>query len=229
MPRIAIDLRELSGRVGRCQAPGCLTASARWQPLRGLPASALFKPYVEQQKPACRHGPEQDEHDHHDRYGKRRPSGIGGSATIRPGYARVAQESAATAFLLTVLQIAPELERTHDLECQIASRASHLLAAELSPRCRGLVERMGELARDMWRRTADSWYQRDGSAASALAKVNDEMHELHTSLVAELASGQMPSPVTIEMALAARFYERLGDHAVNITRRVGYLAWSTTG
>ena len=51
-----MDLRELSGRVGRCQAPGCLTASARWQPLRGLPASALVKPCVEQQKPACRHG-----------------------------------------------------------------------------------------------------------------------------------------------------------------------------
>jgi phosphate transport system protein len=50
------------------------------------------------------------------------------------------------------------------------------------------------------------------------------MHELHTSLIAELASGQMPSPVAIEMALVARLYERLGDHAVNITRRMGYLA-----
>jgi phosphate transport system protein len=132
-------------------------------------------------------------------------------------------------FLLTVLRIAPELERSHDLECQIASRAGHLLAAELSPRCRGLIERMGELACDMWRRAADCWYERDGSAAPALAKVNDEVHELHASLVAELASGRMASPVTIEMALVARFYERLGDHAVNIVRRVGYLATSTTG
>ena len=132
-------------------------------------------------------------------------------------------------FLLTVLRVAPELERTHDLECQIASRAGHLLAAELSPRCCGLIERMGELACDMWRETADGWYRRDGSAAAGLAKVNEEMHELHTSLVAELASGRMPSPVTIEMALVARFYERLGDHAVNITRRVGDLAGLATG
>jgi phosphate transport system protein len=132
-------------------------------------------------------------------------------------------------FLVTVLRIAPELERSHDLECQIASGAGHLLAAELSPRCRGLIERMGELACDMWRRAADCWYERDGSAAPALAKVNDEMGEMHTSLVAELASGRMASPVTIEMTLVARFYERLGDHAVNIARRVGYLAGSTTG
>jgi phosphate transport system protein len=132
-------------------------------------------------------------------------------------------------FLLTALRIAPELERTHDLECQIASRAGHPLAAALSPRCRGLIERMGELASDMWRRAADSWYHQDGSAASAQAKVNDDMHELHTSLLTELASGRMPSPVTIEMALVARFYERLGDHAVNITRRMGYLARPPAG
>jgi phosphate uptake regulator len=28
----------------------------------------------------------------------------------------------------------------------------------------------------------------------------------------------------MDMALVARFYERLGDHAVNITQRVRYLA-----
>jgi phosphate transport system protein len=132
-------------------------------------------------------------------------------------------------FLLTVLRITPELERTHDLEGQIAARAGHLLAEELSPRCRGLIERMGELADGMWRRAADGWYQRDGAAASDLAKVNDEMHDLHTSLVAELASGRVSSPVTIEMALVARFYERLGDHAVNVVRRVGYLGGLAPG
>ena len=86
-------------------------------------------------------------------------------------------------FLLTVLRVAPELERCHDLECQIASRAGRDLAAGLSPRCRGLIERMSELASGMWQRAADCWYQRNGSAAPALAKVNDEMrarcHQAH--------------------------------------------------
>ncbi len=129
-------------------------------------------------------------------------------------------------FLLSVLRIAPELERSHDLVMDIASRANHILSDDLSPRTRGLVERMGNLVSDMWRQAADSWYQRDRSAAVALDERDDEMDELHASLIAELASGGMALPVTMEMTLVARFYERLGDHAVNIARRVIYLAGS---
>ena len=88
---------------------------------------------------------------------------------------------------------------------------------------------MGELATQMWRQAADSWYQRDRLAANALAARDEEMDELHASLIAELASGGMSLPVTMEMTLVARFYERLGDHAVNIARRVVYLAGSAPG
>ena len=52
------------------------------------------------------------------------------------------------------------------------------------------------------------------------------MDQLYSSLIAELASGRMTVPVTMEITLVARFYERLGDHAVNIARRVVYLAGS---
>ena len=127
-------------------------------------------------------------------------------------------------FLLSVLRIVPELERSHDLVIDIAHRANHILSQDLSPRSRGLVERMGNLASVMWRQAADSWYQRDRSAAVALRELDNEMDELHASLIAELASGPMAIPVTMEMTLVARFYERLGDHAVNIARRVIYLA-----
>jgi len=127
-------------------------------------------------------------------------------------------------FLLSVLRIVPELERSHDLVVQIASRSNHILGEDLSPRTRGIVERMGTLASEMWRQAVDSWYQRDRSVALALEERDDEMDELHASLIAELASGGMALPVTMEMTLVARFYERLADHAVNIARRVVYLA-----
>jgi len=129
-------------------------------------------------------------------------------------------------FLLSVLRVLTEFELSHDLVIQIASRANHFLSDDLSPRTRGIVERMGSLASDMWRQAADCWYQRDRSAAFALSERDDEMDQLYSALIGELASGRMTIPVTMEMTLVARFYERLGDHAVNIARRVVYLAGS---
>jgi len=127
---------------------------------------------------------------------------------------------------VAVLRIVPELERSHHLVVDIAARANHMIWEDLSPRSRGLVQRMGSLASDMWRQAADSWYERDRTAAASLSERDSEMNELHASLIGELASGPMPLPVTMELTLVARYYERLGDHAVNIARRVIYLAGS---
>jgi phosphate transport system protein len=128
-------------------------------------------------------------------------------------------------FLLSVLRIAPELERSHDLVMQVAGRAG--LAgpgAGLTPRARALARQMAELASGMWRQAADCWYQRDCTAAAALAESGREMDALHASLTAELATGQTPAPAAMEAALAAHCCQRLGAHAVNIARRVAYLA-----
>jgi phosphate transport system protein len=129
-------------------------------------------------------------------------------------------------FLLCALRILPELEHSYHLVIELAARATRIRSEDLSARSRELVERMGDLASDMWRRTADSWYQRDHSAAAVLAGRDNEMEQLHASLIAELSSGRMTLPVTIEMTLMAPLYERLGRHAVNIAGQVIYIAGS---
>ena len=127
-------------------------------------------------------------------------------------------------FLVSVMRIVPELERSHDLAEHIARRAAHGLTSGLSPRVRGLLEEMGRVGVEMWRAAADAYVERDGSAAQRLQDADDEMDELHVSLTAELVSGTLTLPVAIELALVGRFYERLGDHAVNITNRVRFIA-----
>jgi phosphate transport system protein len=126
--------------------------------------------------------------------------------------------------LLSVLRIVPELERSHDLVEHIAEHATHSLGGELSPRSRGLVQTMGDTAVEMWNQATNAWYQRDSAVAEALDERDDDMDGLHSALMAELASGKMSLPVAMEMTLVARYYERLGDHAVNIARRVVFLA-----
>src|SRR3984893_10753725 len=85
-------------------------------------------------------------------------------------------------FLLSVLRMVPGLARPTDLVVTIPSRANYILGEDLSPRTRGLVERMGKLASEMWRQAVDSWYQRDRSVASVLDGRDDEMDELHSHL-----------------------------------------------
>jgi phosphate transport system protein len=127
-------------------------------------------------------------------------------------------------FLLSVLRVAPELERSHDLVMQIATGAGRIAGGDLSPRASQVTGGMGELASGMWVQAANAWYARDLCAASALGERGQEMGGLHAALTDELARGQMTSPVTMEMTLIAHCYGRLGAHAVNIARRVAYLA-----
>jgi phosphate transport system protein len=115
------------------------------------------------------------------------------------------------------------------LRVDIARRGNLILSQDLSARSRGLIEHMGKLAAEMWREAVGCWCERDRSAAVALGERDDEMDELYASLMAELASGQMTLPVTMQLTLVARFYERLADHAVNIARRVIYLAGHAPG
>jgi phosphate transport system protein len=127
-------------------------------------------------------------------------------------------------FLLTVLRVVPELERSHDLVVQIASRASRVRGEDLPPRVGEPARQMADLAAVMWRQAADAWYGRDRSAAAGLCRPRAEMDELQAALTAETAAGGMAVVTSMEVALAGREYQRLGAHALNISRRVAYLA-----
>lgn len=121
--------------------------------------------------------------------------------------------------LLTLLRILPEVERNGDLAEHVARRAARGLGVEMSPRSRGLVERMGEVAATIWRAATDALLDGRPEALGDIEDIDDELDELHVSLTGELVSGSMPLPVAVEVAMIARFYERFGDHCVNLARR----------
>src|SRR5260370_32482421 len=113
-------------------------------------------------------------------------------------------------FLLSVLRIVPELERSHDLIVQIAASAGNAPAAGLSPSGLGMLTRMGQLAGEMWNQTSDCWYQRDSSTAGRLATEDRGMDDLHARLHPELAAGGRPVPAARALTLVARLSRRLG-------------------
>jgi phosphate transport system protein len=78
---------------------------------------------------------------------------------------------------------------------------------------------MGEVASTIWREATDIVIDGKVDAVGFIEDIDDELDDLHVSLTAELTSGSMSLPVAVEVALMARFYERFGDHCVNLARR----------
>lgn len=143
--------------------------------------------------------------------------------------ARQAPMASDLRYLLAVLRAVPELEQSAALASQIARRGAHGIAAHLTPRTRALLTRSGDVVTAMWQELGRDWDERRPTPSDSLAAAGEELDELHTSLTAEVASSSMPASVTMDMALIGRFYERLGDHAINIAEQLdGLSAWSAS-
>jgi phosphate transport system protein len=121
--------------------------------------------------------------------------------------------------LVGILLILPELERSADLAEHIAHRALTNIGAEMTPVARGIVQRMSEVAAEMWQLVAAA-YSTHNAHSLELAEEDEELDILHDRLTAEIAKADMPTTVTAQVTLISRFYERIGDHAVNLSRRI---------
>ena len=126
-------------------------------------------------------------------------------------------------YLVGLLLIIPELERSGDLAEHVAQRSVEHLGTAMSPRSRGIVQLMTEVANEMWQQAADAFGERE-RVGLRLAKADEEMDILHESLTREVEAEEMPISIAAQVTLLARFYERLGDHAVNLARRIELLA-----
>ena len=78
--------------------------------------------------------------------------------------------------LVGVLLIVPELERSGDLAEHIAQRAASNLGAEMSPLSRGIVQRMAEVALEMWRVAADAYGDRCRGRRLAVRRRRGDRH-----------------------------------------------------
>jgi phosphate transport system protein len=126
-----------------------------------------------------------------------------------------------------LLLILPELERSADLAEHIAQRALTGIGAQMTPTSRGIVQRMSEVAMSLWARTATA-YAEGTVDCDDLEEADDGLDVLHERLTNEVARGRMDAALAAQVTLLSRFYERLGDHAVHLARRIETLppAWT---
>ncbi len=128
------------------------------------------------------------------------------------------KSAAETRRVVTLLLLVSELERSADLAAHVAERAVDGLGRQMGPVGRGIVQRMFEVASDMWASAAE--LLADASRPADLHETDEELDILRDRLMKEAATGGTEPSLAGQMTLLARFYERLGDHAVNISRRL---------
>ena len=85
---------------------------------------------------------------------------------------------------------------------------------------------MAEQAARLYGVAMDAYAQGDAGLAAALDDMDDRLDQLHKDYIQailELHADVQDVQLAVQLALVGRYYERIGDHAVNIGERVQYM------
>jgi phosphate transport system protein len=129
--------------------------------------------------------------------------------------------------ITTALWLNAEIERSGDLMANISKATRRVYGIEIDPRVRGLIVQMSEEAARLFRLAIDSYAEGDAGLGAALHDIDDRLDELHRETIQAIFESHHDRAYDlqagVQLALVCRFYERIGDHAVNIGERVRYM------
>jgi phosphate transport system protein len=123
-------------------------------------------------------------------------------------------------FLMACVRLVLNLSDTIDLVAEIGGSVGCAWGGPLPDRVRQLLIASGDAAADTWRSVAEMWHERGSSGVVLLRVRDDRLAETRSTLTAELTSGVLDAAVVVDLAGAARCYERIGRHAVAAGRLI---------
>lgn len=129
--------------------------------------------------------------------------------------------------VVALMKMIAEVERSADLIANICKAARRIYGHELDPKLRGIINRMSEQAQQLYTATIEAFVAHDDAKAAALDDLDAYLDALHKQFIQAIfeshAAGRIDLQVAVQLAVVARFYERIGDHAVNIAERVRFV------
>jgi phosphate transport system protein len=129
--------------------------------------------------------------------------------------------------VVTAIRSASEYERSGDLVTNILKGAQRLTGAPSEPRLRGLLQQMSDQAASLMRQSIEAYADGDAAKAEALDVADDVLDDLHRDYIAHVLeccrNADIEIQAAVQLALVGRYYERIGDHAVNVGERVLYM------
>lgn len=134
--------------------------------------------------------------------------------------------------IIASLRISAALERAGDLAQHIAEAARRAYPDSAIPAGhRDVVERMADAANKAAAEVVELLKEHDLNVAAGIVSDDDTLDALHAEAYRTLLDDSYAGTVreTLDISLLARFYERFGDHAVAVSRRIVYLVTGDVG
>ncbi len=127
--------------------------------------------------------------------------------------------------LTALVRLTESVARSGDLVAHVARSACFERdAGAFSPRLRTLVVEMATVAARLFGDALSAFDAEDARAGREVEESDRELDLLRNELFATLLEGGVDTAPAIDIALLGRFYERLGDHAVEIARRTSFVS-----
>ncbi len=133
--------------------------------------------------------------------------------------------------VVTALRMSASLERMGDLARHIAQIARLRYPVAAVPQgLEATFTQMQDAAVRVARRTTTLLETRDLGLAESIEQDDDLLDQLHTDTFTAMLAGDWdrPAQATVDVTLLGRYYERFGDHAVSVARRIVYLVTGDT-
>jgi phosphate transport system protein len=129
--------------------------------------------------------------------------------------------------VVAAMRIIAEIERSADLAVNICKAARRIYGHQLDPRLRGIVHKMGMQAHKLFKEATEAYLTDDIARAAALDDMDEYLDDLQREFVQAIftshSADKLELQVAVQLAVVARFFERIGDHAVNIGERVRFV------
>jgi phosphate transport system protein len=128
--------------------------------------------------------------------------------------------------VVTAIRLTSEIERSGDLMVNVSKATRRLYGSSIPPALQGLLRAMADESVRLFRLAMDAYADGDAIAAGALDDMDDLLDDLHRDYIQAILehyADVRDVQAAVQLALVGRYYERIGDHAVNIGERVQYM------
>ncbi|HIS24549.1 MAG TPA: phosphate signaling complex protein PhoU [Candidatus Faeciplasma gallinarum] len=124
----------------------------------------------------------------------------------------------------SALKMISDMERIGDQAFDISEIAEYVSSSGMNSKTH--ISDMAEAASRMVTNCVESFVKKDVEAARAVVKMDDEVDDLFIQLKDELIeairSNKEDAEALVDLLMIAKYFERIGDHAVNIAQWVIY-------